>query len=439
MHFKSFIIRIIIPFISIISIALNTANAEDLLQVYSLAVQHDTGLSVALKKKIMGMEAVPQGLAPLLPSSTLTLQHSGVNMHKPVHDSFDKNGYTLSLQVPVFHWENTKGYEKSQKEEQKAILAYATAGQELVMRSVKLYYDVLSAVDGQQLAIAERESMGKRLESVKAGLEVGTAVLNDLQDAQAAFDLAQSGVIAAENQLQSRMEALKEVIGQPAGSLNPLKEEIPLIKPDPDDIESWVTKAQTENLSLQLARLDTEISAIAAQAAMAGHLPAVDLMAAHNYSDNGALPQFDGGLMNTDSFTLQMVVPLYSGHGATSKVRQAAATRNMTQEAEDAIRRQVVRQTRDAFRGVVTAIAQIKAARQVLISTQGSLETTDAGYASGIRTMTDVLAAQREVFRAKRDFSQSRYTYILQSLELKQAAGLLSQRDLEAVNAWNQH
>ncbi len=48
----------------------------------------------------------------------------------------------------------------------------------------------------------------------------------------------------------------------------------------------------------------------------------------------------------------------------------------------------------------------------------------------------DVLDADREVFRARRDLSAARYEYILDILRLKQAAGTLSEEDLAGVSAW---
>ncbi|MEO5339135.1 MAG: TolC family outer membrane protein [Magnetococcus sp. MYC-9] len=416
-----------------------TAEAEDLWQIYTLAVQHDASLAVAGEKKAVGVEALPQGLAALLPSSALTMQHSAIHMTKPIEDDFSKDGYTLTLQMPVFHWESIKGYEKAKVEEKKALLEYAVAEQDLVMRAARLYYDALLAMDTHRLALAEREAMGQRLATTKARLEVGTAVMTDLHDAQAAYDMAETGVIGAENQLQSRFEALGEVVGQPVTALAPLRKEIPLLKPDPEDIEGWVQRAQVENLSLRLAELDREIAERASEASLAGHLPAVDVVAMHNYTDSSAPPAMEGGQRRSSSLTLQMTLPLYAGHGTTSKVRQAKAAHNMTREAVDLARRQVMRLARDGYRGVLAAIAQIQATRQVLISTQGNLETTEAGYEAGIRTMTDVVASQRELFRARRDHAQARYAYILQSLGLKQVAGLLSSEDLKAVNAWNQN
>jgi outer membrane protein len=413
------------------------AETIDLLQVYTLAVEHDASLAVAGRKKEIGMEAVPQGLAPLLPSSALTMQRSAIRMERPLSDRYNTDTYTLSLLVPVFHWERIKGYEKAKKEEQKAVMEYAAAEQELVMRAARLYYDALLALDNRQFARAEKEAMAQHLAYTKARLEAGTAVMTDMHDAQAAFDLAETGVIAADDQVHSRFEALAEVIGRPVETLTPLREDLPLLKPDPADSERWVQMAQTNNLPLKLAALDRDIAESNAEAAVAGHLPAVDMVAAHNYSDSGALPQFDGGLLRSNSLTVQMTLPLYSGNGVSSRVRQAKTAHQMAREAEEMLRRQIVRQTRDGYRGVLATIAQIHATRQALLSATSNLEMTQTSYEAGLRTMTDVVTSQRELFRAKRDHAQARYNHVLQSLGLKQVAGLLSAQDIKAVNEWN--
>ena len=51
------------------------------------------------------------------------------------------------------------------------------------------------------------------------------------------------------------------------------------------------------------------------------------------------------------------------------------------------------------------------------------------------RTGVEVLNAQRELYRTKRDLSQARYAWLLSRLRLKLAAGTLSEADLSEINA----
>jgi outer membrane protein len=54
----------------------------------------------------------------------------------------------------------------------------------------------------------------------------------------------------------------------------------------------------------------------------------------------------------------------------------------------------------------------------------------------GTRTTVDVLQSRRLLFESQRDYANSRYTYLVNALLLKQAAGTLRPDDIEEVDAW---
>jgi outer membrane protein len=53
----------------------------------------------------------------------------------------------------------------------------------------------------------------------------------------------------------------------------------------------------------------------------------------------------------------------------------------------------------------------------------------------GVRINIDVLNAQSQLYQTKRDLAQARYNVLLGTLRLRQAAGTLTQEDIEAINA----
>ena len=95
-----------------------------------------------------------------------------------------------------------------------------------------------------------------------------------------------------------------------------------------------------------------------------------------------------------------------------------------------------MRTVRNAYRGQQTAISQIKAFDQTRVSTRSALEANQAGYEVGTRTIVDVLDAERNVYRAERDYAAARYSYIANYLTLKQAAGQLADEDVNQINGW---
>jgi outer membrane protein len=72
--------------------------------------------------------------------------------------------------------------------------------------------------------------------------------------------------------------------------------------------------------------------------------------------------------------------------------------------------------------------------RQAVRSNQTALEATEAGFEVGTRTTVDVLDGRRRLFEAQRDYSRSRYDYLINLVRLKSAAGVLTPADLTAIN-----
>jgi outer membrane protein len=127
---------------------------------------------------------------------------------------------------------------------------------------------------------------------------------------------------------------------------------------------------------------------------------------------------------------------LYQGGGVVSRTRQARYDFQASQESLDAQRRAVDRQVRDAFRGVISTISRVEALESTVVSFQSALESTQAGLEVGTRTMVDVLTVTRSLYDAQRNYSRSRYDYIINGLLLHQAASTLTPELLEKANTW---
>ena len=133
---------------------------------------------------------------------------------------------------------------------------------------------------------------------------------------------------------------------------------------------------------------------------------------------------------------VQVKLPLFMGGQVVSAERQAVAGVEQARDDLDTAERQVVRGTRDAFRMVNSSLARVTAYSQALVSAKSMLDTTVEGREVGVRTMVDVLNAERDYFQAQRDLSAARHDYILASFQLKGMNGSLSPADLVAVNQW---
>ena len=90
--------------------------------------------------------------------------------------------------------------------------------------------------------------------------------------------------------------------------------------------------------------------------------------------------------------------------------------------------------TRQAYFGVESGQAQVKALEAAESSSQLALEATQLGYKVGVRVNLDVLNAQTQLFTTRRDLAKARYDVLVGSLKLRQAAGTLKPDDVLTVN-----
>ncbi|MEM6938397.1 MAG: TolC family protein, partial [Pseudomonadota bacterium] len=134
------------------------------------------------------------------------------------------------------------------------------------------------------------------------------------------------------------------------------------------------------------------------------------------------------------SLGLTLTVPVYAGGAVASRGRQAAADYDAALDQLEQEKRGVTRTTRNSYRAVLAGISQVEAFRQAVVSAQSALEATEAGFEVGTRTIVDVLLAQRTLFQAQRDFSQSRHDLVVNRLRLRAGAGTIEVTDLETVN-----
>jgi outer membrane protein len=192
------------------------------------------------------------------------------------------------------------------------------------------------------------------------------------------------------------------------------------------------------NLGIKIAQIKLEQANHAVEKAKSGHYPTLDATLGHNYSDSEGSNFWTGGVptSKTDYLLLQMNVPLFAGGATQSQVRQAIQARDAAQQELEKNKKEAETSIRNAYLDVQTGIAQTRAFAQALTSSGSMLQSTRESHVAGMRTMLDVLTAERDVFRAMRNLAEARYRYILGALRLKFTAGQIAGQDLSNINEW---
>lgn len=423
-----------------------TSHAEDLLEIYRYAQESDPQLRAAEAGYQAAQQVRAQSRAALLPQLNFGADYTHTEtdvqeVSNPISQTgttdYNSNSYSVSLRQSIYHHGYYVQLRQADARIAQANAQFEGAKQGLILRAAEAYFNLLAAQDNLTSAEATKRAISQQLRQTQQRFEVGLSAITDVHEAQAAYDIAVAAELAAQSQVDNARENLREIIGRDPQTLAVLQEEVPLLPPDPTDINQWVDTAQQQNLSL----LAFEAAARAAREEMnrrqAGHYPTLDLVGNHTYSDTLESPTF-GVEQTSNTIGVQLSLPLYSGGLITAQTREARALYTQAQEALEQQRRATVREARNAYLGVTTGISQVLARKQALASAQTALEATQAGFEVGTRTIVDVLDAQRVRYTAQSDYLRARYDYLLATLRLKQATGSLSEADISQVNSWLQ-
>ena len=421
-----------------------SAKAENLSDVYELALKNDPLLRAAEATYRAGKENKTQGIAGLLPTLSISgsTNWNEYRVEEQLIDQYNSNSYFANLNQPIFRLDKWFQFERGSALSEAASAEFAYQQQETMIRVASAYFNVLNSIDSLNAARAEEKAIGRQKDLAKKRFDVGLAAITEVQETQAAFDLTVVSRIAREAQLDSAQETLTSIVGKDIKLLSPLIDEFEISLPDPLDRESWVSLGIQNNYQLKSAKLQRDAAQAAARGSASNHLPQIDLVGRVSQSTTKQ-GKFGGFIQNplfgieqdTRQYSIQFTLPLYAGGAISSARRQAYANYDRSKEQAIYTERTTIRDVRSNHFGVQTQVANVTARKQALASAESALEATQVGYEVGTRNTVDLLDAQKRLFQAQRDYASSRYEYIISMLRLKASVGSLNPNDLLKISS----
>ncbi|MBN2886963.1 MAG: TolC family outer membrane protein [Chromatiaceae bacterium] len=419
------------------------SQAEDLLQIYDLAAQSAPSLRESEQRLFATREARPQARALLLPSLSLVgeldyqnVESSGTSslgMDYERTDEFSSRGARAVVNQSLFNRASWMTLKQTDHVIAQAEAEFRNAQIALMVQTTEAYFAVLRAADFVTVNEALLRANERQLEQSKQRFDVGLVAITDVNESQAAFDRSRADVIAARNLLGNAWEALRTIVGPIQAPLARLGETLPLAPPEPNDLNTWAETALSGNYGVIAAGEAANAARKSIEIQRSGHYPTLDLQAGYDVARSGAETGTDA---DTGFVGLSLNVPLFQGGAVSSRTREAGYNFRAAQDRLDQTRRQVHQQAKDAFRGVLSSIEDVKARQAAIVSARSALESTQAGLEVGTRTQVDVLNAQRNLFQAEYDYLNARYSYIINGIKLHQATSTLSRETLAKANAW---
>ena len=441
--------------------AIRSAGATNFLQVYQEALRNDPTYRQAYATYMAAREARPEAWAALLPQITATAgktwSHSAgrsgqinstatgtlYSYQLPYTSNSTAKQWSVNLTENLFSWTDWMNLKAADKQVAQAQANYEAAAQNLILRTATAYFNVLAAVDTLHAQESSLKALTLGLTQAKERYRIGLIAITDVEQARAARDTAAAAVITAKQTLANALDQLQVITGAEYKDMDEPGSGLPLAMPHPANQQTWVQTSLQQNLTLIAARLAANAAQDRVRAAFGSDVPTVSLVASRSYSTGntsetvfGQLFHGLGSTSNDRQIGIEFSLPLFSGGGDEARIHQTQYQAMAARDAVEQASRTTVQQARDAYLGVVTGIANVRALRQALISSQTALKATEAGYKFGTQTEVDVLNALSALVSAQTNYATSRYSYINSLIQLQYAAGTLSAPEVATINGW---
>jgi outer membrane protein len=431
--------------------ATGNAAAVNLLDVYNRALDTDPLWHQATSNRLATRETKTQAVLNLVPLDVSANKGfaavGSVQIKTPAY-------LGARLSVNLFNWDNWLALKAADATVAQAEANYQAAAQSLIQRVSQQYFAVLAAQDTLTAEQSALESVQTQLDQAEQRYKVGLIAVTDMALARASRDSTAAAVIAAKRALATQEDLLRAITNENYSSLAGPRDDMPLLNPDPASEDTWVTTAMGQNASLIASRMASDIAHDNLLTAYGGHLPTININVSRNWAlehgnfNNAGSAVGEAALIGSingvptvvdtsDVFwSIGISVPLFTAGLTQSKVRQARYTWDAAKAGLDFTSRQTEEQTRDAYQGVISQIAQVQALKQAVESERIALQATEAGYQVGTKTVVDVLTTRAALLLDATNYAQAKYGYLNGIVSLRLAAGNLDRSTIELINGW---
>lgn len=428
--------------------------AIDLMDVYHQALDNDPVFKEAYSTFLAKSEALPQAWSQLLPQLTAAgllgrnnqLIDAGTFV---INQTYNGNQWRVNASQAIFNYQAWEQVKQARANVKAALAEFNDAAQQMMLRTTRAYLQVLLAKDTLNFAQAKKRANQRQLEQAQERFNVGLEAITAVYQARSAYDQSTAEVIADNSKLVNINQDLARITNHTYQYLAALRNNnIPLIAPEPKIVDEWITTGLKQNYNLYAAKYNLQAARENIKSASASNWPVLSIQgnvvdthydsnqnngsSANAFANNLFIPQEQ----RISAVTLNANMPIFQGGLVASKTRQAEYNFQSSSQRLEQIYRNVVVSTNIFFNTVIDGIEKVKADRQTVISQQNTVDSINAQYAVGTRTMTDVLLAQQHLFEAQQQLASDQYLLIDTILNLKYFAGTLNVSDLEEINSW---
>lgn len=425
------------------------ANALDLMHAYESALNNDPTFRSAIKENEAGQANRVIGRAQLLPrlnysywTASNNLKQSGAaytgGPQQITNQAYPSDNQSAQLTQPLFDLGALARYRQGIAQGDYADAKFAFSSQDLVVRTLQAYVDVLFAQDQLHFQTTERDAYHEQMKVNQRMFDKGEGTRTDLLESTASYSLAEAKVIEAQDNLENNKRKLEAMIGGPLKSAKEVKrlnDNFKIQPIVPRVFEDWKELAIGSNPELLAMKHQVEIARQTYQQNKAAHYPTVSGFATWNQQKSYTVVTIGQETLQS-MVGVSVNVPIFSGGETVGKTSQARAGFEKSQADYDATRDRIVTELKKQFDSVNSTAQRVDALMRAVNSSSELTRAMRKSIQGGVRINLDALLADKAFATAQRDLAQAKYSYLLSVLKLKQLAGILTVEDLQRTAAY---
>ena len=281
--------------------------------------------------------------------------------------------------------------------------------QDITLQTIEAYYNLLFLQKTHEAYVENYSNINQRFEATKKEFEVGLASKTDVAQAESFMNSAKINMLNSKVNYDNAVNLFDDLIGSKSNDLS--FSEIPFNLPS--SFTELLERVSTNNLAIQMARVNVDIKKAQVGYARSAYYPKVDLTAKKTEFDESATT-IDSGTNEEVSAT--MTWPIFNSGKSLSNVRKAKEAQNSyliilqkTQIDTHTLAKKLWDQSEISKDQIVAAESSYKASKT-------AYEGTVIEQKVGERTILDVLNAQQSLLNSEIELmNQKRNKEIIKS------------------------
>ncbi len=427
-------------------LGVNPAMALDLLHAYEAALSNDPVFRAAVKENEAGQANRVIGRSAVMPKVGVNYNQfandsaiSGPIVtggpSQSIHRAYPSDMVSIQLTQPLFNLGALAQMRQGMAQGDLSEARFLYQTQDLLVRVLQSYSDVLYAQDNLSYLISQRDAYKEQLKVNQRTYERGEGTVTDALETRASYEMAEAQVIEAQDALENNKRKLEALIGitlRSAKEVRPLGQNFRVTPLTPKAFELWKDLALASNAELRASEHNVEVSKQEYEKQKAAHYPVVSVVAGWSQQKSQTNVAINQNAVNSQ-VGVQVSMPLFSGGEIVGRTSQARANYEKAQSERDQVKDKVVTELRKQYDLANSSLQRIGALNRAVDSATELTKAMRKSVQGGQRINLDILLADKGLATAQRDLAQAKYNYMLALLKLKQQAGNLTIEDLENV------